>query len=225
MNDAFAEILKIFLEFLLTKIEEKNAGDAFLIILGIIIIAIVFGFIIGWLLSKKKLKAEIKKINAEQKAQAIENYEKMQDYRKKYLESSILVQMATSDITKNLNNNAINELKETILSYRDLIFNNMIEDFERYCDIFEINYQESRRKFVELVKDELFPMIQTINNILEIINMDTILKATGLNKFLMNESLYRGLSRLYMRNLPIYSWILKIKVTCSIKNAYKENKK
>ncbi len=109
MNDAFAEILKIFLEFLLTKIEEKNAGDAFLIILGIIIIAIVFGFIIGWLLSKKKLKAEIKKINAEQKAQAIENYEKMQDYRKKYLESSILVQMATSDITKNLNNNAINE--------------------------------------------------------------------------------------------------------------------
>ena len=225
MSDSFADILKIFLTYLLKQIDQNQQEKVLLIILFCVIIIISIGCLIGWILAKRKLKIEISKLNAESKKTTMENYEKLQGYRKTYLDSSILTQMATSEITQNFKSDDVSSLRSNILEYRDLIFNELIESLEKYCEVYEILYKEEKRKFANLAKEEFFLLITTVDSIIDIINMEVILDKTGLEKCILDKNLYNRITRVFYHNLPWYCLYLKYKIHKKIKMSFEINSK
>jgi hypothetical protein len=226
MDKIWDPLLNKIVELLLKKIEENNAQDVFFyfglfIIIIVTIVVIIISFI-SWRISTKKINIEIKKINAEQISVSMKNYDDLLKHRKRYLDSSILVQMGTSDITQVIKQRDEHKLTDTIKTYRDLIFNEMIEYYEQYCIAFEIQYQKDSERFSQLMKDEFFPMLDVIDEILLVINSDFILEKSRLKKIILKKNIYNGITNIFKRNIDKYSVINRIRLTLRIKESFKK---
>ena len=223
MNDILKEIVKPALVKILELIDKNKYWDVYIIFIVTLICVIALILFLSWLLAQRKLKSEILKNSAEYKEKQIGNLEKCKIYRRKYLDNTILLQMATQDIIESFKSNDLTKLKSTIEEYRNIIFNDLIESFEEYIDIYEIMYHKETERFNSLFSDEFIPLINTINSIMFILNDKKILSKVDLMRYKIEKYVFRSIISYFDRNLSYIRIIKRIKCYFAIRKLLNQN--
>ncbi len=211
MNDLLVEIVKPALTELIKQIDKGNHWKIYFISLVILLCMIALIWFLSWLLARRKIKSEILKNSAEYKEKQLSNLEKIKTYRRKYLDNTILLQMATKDVIGAFSSNDLDKLKSIVEEYRDIIFNDLIESFEEYIDAFEIMYQNDKSRFNSLFSDDYIPLINTITEMMKVLNNDEILSKITLLKYKIEKYVFRNIKSYFRRNLRFFQIIKRIK--------------
>jgi hypothetical protein len=88
-----------------------------------------------------RLSARIaqRKNNEDRKEKQIQNYQRLCEYKMKYDTNLKIIQIAIDDLIKAFEEDK-DTLKSKIQEHQDLIFNELLESFKQFQDIYEIIY-------------------------------------------------------------------------------------
>lgn len=223
MSNLLVEFIKPALLELIKRIDKGQYWEIYFTFLIIILIVIIIILFLSWLFAQRKIKSEILKNSADFKEKQLSNLEKIKSYRRKYLDNTILLQMATTDITEAFKSNDTTKLKSTVQEYRDIIFNDLIESFEEYIDAYEIMYQNEKYRFNSLFTDDFIPLIKTITNMMTVLNNDTILLKIDLLKYKIEKYVFRSIKSYFRRNLSRFRIIKRVESYFIVRKLLKQN--
>lgn len=223
MSSLLIELVKPALVEIIKRIDNKQYWEIYFIFISIIIIILLIILFLSWKIAQNKIKSEILKNSADYKEKQISNLEKIKKYRRKYLDNTILLQMATNDIIGAFETNDLSKLKSSVEEYRNIIFNDLIESFEEYIDVYEIMYQNEKPRFNSLFSDDYVPLINTITEMMTVLNNDMILSKINLLKYKIEKYVFRNTRSYFNRNLSKYRIFKRINNYLIIRNLLKQN--
>jgi hypothetical protein len=219
MTELIIKFIEPALNYLLTKINEEEYFVIYIIFVMVLILLIFIISITGLISSRITAKIEQKKNNEERKKKQIENYQKLCEFKTKYDTNLKIIQIAADDLIKAFEENINNKIKLKIQEYQELIFNELLESFTHFQEIYEIIYEKEHKRFVSLYKYEYKILFIAIIELMKIINDKELLKKIEMpiykiNKYAIN-GIYNNMTKHFgFRNIFIkYNiWFLRQKL-------------
>lgn len=139
--------------------------------------------LLTWFFSTQKIKSELMNIDEDRKAKQIENYNRLKEVKRKYMENHKIAQLATTELVSAFSKGDAENIRNNINEIRELVFNDLLLSFEEYQDMYEIIYGQQKNKFYKLYNDEYKTLLCNIIEIVKIINNENILIKAGLEKY------------------------------------------
>lgn len=203
------EFLKPFLQKLIELIDKGQYWTVSFYILGIIAVCVGLGYIISWWLNQRKIQSEIQKLNIEVKEKKLSILKQVQVARRDYINKGQYAQLATKEMIEAFVSNDRQKIKKTRDQLIDFYFNELLTSYENYLEITEVYFEADKKKILTFIKDEVFELFKTTLLMLNTINSQPVLSATGDQKYILNKTTLRPSFRYIDEN----TGLLNIRVT------------
>lgn len=213
MNKFIEDALKPFLNYLLKLIEKEQYKRIYIGIVIFVLLIIFFIYIFSKIIANKKINSELKKNNEERKEKQIQNFQKLLTSKDKYVSdlknAQKIARLIIESMKKPKSEENIQNIKQLILSCRNIVFNDLLKSLDEYFEVYAIVYESVNYRFVELFSLEYIPLLNQINQILKIINHDKILEKTKLPKYFIDKYVFEKKYNYMNNHLPKYCLVRK----------------
>lgn len=223
MTSIFIDLLKPFLEEIIKNIDSKQYGIVTLYIAAIIIILISIGYIISFILNKKKVKKEIEKLSVEAKAKQISLLETLQTKRATYHKQLELLQLSVKLCIESLEQGEATTLKQNREELIDLFYNKLFNNFVEYIEVSEIFYKGEQQRLNSYIYDEILPFLDTVSDFQQTINFSVTLSILKTDAVKIQRFTLRPIIRFTKAHTPFYNLILKHNIKKTLGNIAFEN--
>ena len=211
MTELIIKFIGPALNYLLTKINEGEYFVIYTFFITVLILLIFIIFITGLISSRISAKIERKKNNEERKKKQIENYLKLCEFKVKYDTNLKIIQIAADDLIKAFEED-MDTIKSKIQEYQELIFNELLESFKYFQEIYEIVYSDEHKKFISLYNDEYKILFTAIIELVKIINDKELLDKVGLSQYKINKYSINGIYNNMIRHFRFYNIFLRYNI-------------
>lgn len=208
MNKLVDGLLAPFLAYVLKLIEKDEYKKIYLAFTLFLLVMVFIIWVLSKLLANKKINSELKKNDEERKAKQIENFKKVEQARKDFISSLKNAQQILKMIISSFKNGDDTlQIAQNILQCRSIVFNDSMEKFETYIELYAIIYEGIPYRFVQLFTSEYISLMNQLKKILDVINNKKILKKTNLPFYFIDNYVFEK-KFAYMKNhLPKYCFI------------------
>jgi hypothetical protein len=199
------DLLIPFLEQLIKYINDKNywAVTSYIFCIGGFFS--LMGFLLSWILNRKKVQKEIEKLSVESKDKRIELLAKIQDLRNIYYENLLKAQKSTKLLIIEIDQNNLIGAETAWSNLKSTFFNDVLSSFEKYLETNEIYLEGNRKKEKHFIEDEIFNILNTSLIMLETINMPIVLRNLNKTTITLEENTLRPSFRYVDSYIRIYN--------------------
>lgn len=208
MIELITKFIEPALRYLLLKITEKEYFTIYLILIIILLSVIIVIYITGLISFRVSARIEQRKSNEERKEKQIQNYQKLCEFKIKYDTNLKIIQIAADDLTKAFEEDT-DTIKSKIQEYQELIFNELLESFKCFQDIYEIIYSDEHKKFISLYNDEYKILFTAIIELMKIVNDKELLDKAGIPQYKINKYSIDGIYNNMTKHFKFYNILLK----------------
>lgn len=217
MTELIIKSITPALNYLLLKITEKDYFTIYFILVTIFLLFIIVIYITGLISFRISAQIEQRKNNEERKEKQIQNYQKLCEFKIKYDTNLKIIQIAADDLAKAFEKD-MDTIKLKIQEYQELIFNELLESFKYFQEIYEIIYSDEHKRFISLYNEEYKILFETIIELVKIINDKEMLEKIKMPQYIINQYAINGIYNNMIKHFRFYNIFLK----CNIRKLKKE---
>lgn len=220
MNDILKDLVKPLLIKIIEYIDKNEYWYAYGITIAILLLFILIGFLFSWFINRQKIKKEIDKIQIETKEKKVLLIEKAQSLRKKFVDNSKLLSLSIRLNIDSIINQDINSLRNNRDELQTLFFNDFINSFTDYMEIYNEIYPN---KSLEFIDDEMTPYLETIIMFKDTVNNENILQQLDTDELVIESYSFNQIIRFIKNNIPFYRFFKKHLISKKVKEITKQS--
>ncbi|EQA46647.1 hypothetical protein LEP1GSC050_0525 [Leptospira broomii serovar Hurstbridge str. 5399] len=210
------QIVKPVLTRILDWIAKGDHWLAYIFLLVTVGFVLAIGFLIGWIITKRKTAAEIKLLQEDIKSKKLTGLEKLKSSRNKYLEDSNLFQIALGELVEATTQQNEVSLGSKWDETRNFFFNHFVNSFEEYIEYCEVLNEGNGYKIQDFIFDEIIPFLDMMKAFKNTMNIPTILEKANrasieINAATLNTTLKYANRNISKFRIPTLLKLMKLK--------------